>query len=253
MTSASPNRVPIQHPDYRYPESRNPYYRKIRELPERLVFGDQDTECHVGEWRSQFLDATEKTANAKAETSGRRALHVEIGCNGGHVSLEWAARNPADLYIGLDWKMKQIHRGGEKAQNRKLRNLIFLRAHAERLKYVFAPGEVDFLYLYFPDPWPKKSQRKNRFINPGNLDMLAGIVRPGGVFHIKTDHPGYFEWMEESLKAASPFWSILERSADLHQGHPSPTDLTIPEVTLFERIFIREGLPIHSLKLLRRE
>ncbi len=243
VKTSSPDRLPIQHPEYRYPASRNPYFQKLRELPGRVAISDQQTEAYPGEWRRQFGDAK--------PPEGRK-LHVEIGCNGGHVTLEWAARDPESAYIGLDWKMKQIHRGAEKALQRKLGNLIFLRAHAERLPYIFGEGEIDALYLYFPDPWPKKSQRKNRFINPGNLDRLARIVRPGGTFHIKTDHPGYFEWMEASLKEAQPLWDVLERTADLHKDHPDPTRLTIPEVTLFERIFVRERLPIHSLKLQRR-
>jgi tRNA (guanine-N7-)-methyltransferase len=243
VKSASHQKLPVTHPEYRYPVSRNPYWKKLRELPGPVAYSDNDAEAHRGEWRGLFLDG--KPARG-------RKLHVEIGCNGGHVSLEWAARDPDGAYVGLDWKMKQIHRGAEKVLQRKLGNLIFLRAHAERLPFIFSEEEIDALYLYFPDPWPKKSQQKNRFINPRNLEMLARVVRSGGTFHIKTDHPGYFEWMEQSLAEAAAFWDVEHRSTDLHKGHPDPKSLRIPEVTLFERIFVEKGLPIHSLKLRRR-
>jgi tRNA (guanine-N7-)-methyltransferase len=116
---------------------------------------------------------------------------------------------------------------------------------------MFGPGEVDALYLYFPDPWPKKAQKKNRFLNERRLRDIHGILKPGGVFHIKTDHPGYFEAMEEAIAATRELWDIRERTADLHAGNPEASELKIPDVTLFERLFIADGLPIHSVKLVR--
>lgn len=239
--------LPIQHPDYRYPESRNPYSQKVGQF-EGLIFSENETEAHRGEWLSQFPDAKERSG----ENLPRRPLHVEIGCNAGHVVREWAARNPAGAYIGIDWKVKQIFRGAEKAHAKDLRNLLFFRAHADRLPYMFADGEIDHLYLYFPDPWPKKSQLKNRWVKPENLRAAARLVRPGGTFHIKTDHFGYFQWMEDAVKEVDSLWEVTDRTTDLHANHPDPTSLTIPEVTLFERLFIKDGIKINSLWLRRR-
>jgi tRNA (guanine-N7-)-methyltransferase len=234
-------RLPIDHPGFRYSESRNPYWAKLRktELP---VYSDGETETHRGDWRSRFA----------GKSSAKRPLHVEIGCNAGHVVLEWAARDSKSAWIGLDWKFKMIHKGAEKAQKRGLGNLIFLRGHADRLKYMFAPGEVDAFYLYFPDPWPKKAQLKNRFLNAERLRDIHASLKDDGLFHIKTDHPGYFEAMEEAIAETKALWTIQGRTADLHAGNPDAAKLTIPEVTLFERLFIKDGKPIHSVKLTRR-
>jgi tRNA (guanine-N7-)-methyltransferase len=241
-------RLPIQHPDYRYPASRNPYFEKVKQHPGR-IYSDNATEEHRGSWRAQFLDASDHT-DAR-ERPARRELHVEIGCNGGHVILEWAARSRERAYMGLDWKFKQIFRGAEKAEKRGIRNLIFLRANSERLQYIFGPGEIDHLYLFFPDPWPRKSQWKNRFVSPERLRHAAEIVRPGGIFHIKTDHDGYFDWMLDAVKEVGDVWRVVESTRDLHAGHPDPSALTMPEVTLFERIFIKQGIRIKQMKLER--
>jgi tRNA (guanine-N7-)-methyltransferase len=235
------DRLPLTHPDYRYPGSWNPYWKKLKELGD-VVRHDNGTEAHPGHWRAQFADPAFQGA----------PLHLEIGCNAGHVILEWAARDPKGAYIGLDWKFKMIFKGAEKARKRELKNLLFFRAHADRLRYMFAPGEVDHLYLYFPDPWPKKAHWKNRFVTAANLNELAGIVRKNGSFHIKTDHPGYFEWMERALSQVSDLWEIQARTTDLHADHPDPGRLEIPEVTLFERLFIKKSIPIHSLQLRRK-
>jgi tRNA (guanine-N7-)-methyltransferase len=242
---SSPTRLPLSHPEYRYSVSRNPYQAKVRGIEGR-VFSDNDSETHRGHWRTQFADAPRMPADP------RRPLHVEIGCNAGHVVVEWAARNPATAYMGLDWKFKPIFRGVEKGAKRKLENLLFLRAHADRLHYMFGPGEIDFLALYFPDPWAKKSQLKNRWLTVERLRQVATLVRPGGVFHIKTDHLGYFEWMEEAIRQVPDLWEPTEHTRDLHTGHPDPQSLKIPEVTLFEGLFIKDGIKINSIKLIRR-
>jgi tRNA (guanine-N7-)-methyltransferase len=180
-----------------------------------------------------------------------KPLHVEIGCNGGHVTLQWAKRDPGGLYVGLDWKYKQIYRAADKAKRAGIQNVIFLRFHAERIGFVFAPGEIDHLYLYFPDPWPKKSQWKNRFVTPETLRALGAVVRPGGTFHIKTDHDGYFEWMERAIAEVPDLWRVVDRTTDLHAGVAEPGKLEIPDVTLFEKLFIKDGINIKSVKLER--
>jgi tRNA (guanine-N7-)-methyltransferase len=159
---------------------------------------------------------------------------------------------PEAVFIGIDWKFKAIFRGAEKAQKRGLKNVLFFRAHGERLPYMFQAGEIDRLYLFFPDPWPKKAHWKNRFITAETLRDLSKAVKHGGIFHIKTDHPDYFEWMLRAVAEVPDLWEVLELSRDLHKNHPEPHKLQIPEVTLFERLFIKDQIPIQSLKLVRK-
>lgn len=243
------SRLPIDHPNYEYPPSRNPYWKKLQEFAGR-VFWDNETEKSSGRWLECFPDALKTDKKP-------RELHVEIGCNAGHVVIEWAARNPEAAYIGIDWKFKPICWAMEKATKREISNILFFRAHAERLRYMFGPGEIDRLSLFFPDPWPRKSQWKNRFLTAERLKDAAFVVRQGGIFHIKTDHRGYFDWMEDALKTlqsdpeTAKLWEVAERSTDLHATHPNPKQLQIPDVTLFERLFIKDGIPINSLVLRR--
>ncbi len=232
----------VDHPDFKYQPSPNPYSRKIDEWSkEGLCFGEGATEQFAGRWREQFRDGV------SADT--RRKLHVEVGCNAGHVILEWAAQNPQNAYIGVDWKPKAIGRAAEKAKKRGLKNVIFLRAQAARLPYIFAAGEVDEIAIFFPDPWPKKAHWKHRWVTAARLQSLNQVLGPKGQLHIKTDHPEYFAWMLDAHQQTQALWKTLQLSHDKHAGHPDPLLLSIPEVTLFERLFIRDGLPIHELRL----
>jgi tRNA (guanine-N7-)-methyltransferase len=239
-TASSAERLPLTHPDYIYGPAKNPYSAKLRDFA-GLAYSDNATETFAGAWREKF------------KRSGKdRELHVEIGCNTGHVTRAWAEANPDKLYIGIDWKFKIIHRGAEKTAEKGLQNLLFFRANVERLRYMFGPGEIDSLYLYFPDPWPKKSQWKNRFLKESTLREAARVVRPGGIFHIKTDHEGYYAWMRDAFAAVRDVWEIERESLDLHGGNPAAAKLEIPEVTLFEKLFIKDGIKIKSAWLRRR-
>jgi tRNA (guanine-N7-)-methyltransferase len=231
----TPTGLSIQHPDYRYAPSRNPYSEKLKQGP-GLVYSDNETETKRGVWK--------QTPEEK--------LHVEIGCNAGHVVVEWAARTPHDRFIGIDWKFKAIYRAFEKALKRNLKNIHFLRGHADRLAYMFAPGEIDHLYLFFPDPWAKKSQLKNRFITETKLRTIHELLAPGGSFQIKTDHAGYFAWMEEAIAKTQDLWEITFRSANLHANNPQAGSLSFPEVTCFEKLFIKDGIAIHRIDLTKR-
>lgn len=241
----SRSKLPVTHSDYLYPPSRNIYWDRNARLTGE-IFQDQATEAQRGQWRRQFP--------LIPITSERTPLHLEIGCNGGHVILEWARQRPGELFLGLDWKIKQIHFAHEKREKRGIQNLRFLRAHCERIGYMFSEGELDSVSVFFPDPWPTQSQFKKRFFTQDWLVDVAKVLRPGGLFHVKTDHDGYFDWMEERVRGAvaSGLFEIQGITRDLHAGHPDPRSLEIPDVTLFERLFIRDGIPVKQMRLLRK-
>lgn len=236
------SKLPLIHPDYRYPEAKNPYALKLKENP-GWAYSDNDIEAFAGHWREKFLDQDHQAT---------RKLIVEIGCNTGHVVREWAAAQSQNAFIGVDWKFKIIHRGVEKAQNKGLKNLIFMRGNVDRIRYMFGENEIDEVHMYFPDPWPKKSQSKNRTIQARFLTDAFYAVKPGGLFYIKTDHDAYFEWMLEEFKKVENLWTLEKVSMNLHEGNPLAVKLEIPEVTLFEKLFIKDGIPIKAAWLRRK-
>ena len=246
------NRVslPVDHPDYHYPPSRNPYGKKLNDTFQ-FVLSDHSTETHHGSWRSQFQPPTLQPA-AFPSSGLHRDLHVEIGCNAGHVITEWAKANPNHLYIGIDWKFKAIFKAAEKAKKASLSNVLFFRAHAHRLPYMFDSGELSSLSIFFPDPWPKTAHTKNRYITHSRLKILGDLLKPNGVLHIKTDHEGYFLAILKAVQGLEEIFEPFEQTKNLHENHPDPESLRVPEVTLFEKIFIRQKIPIKQLKLRKK-
>ncbi len=156
---------------------KNPYVRKLfEEFP--------DARTLRGKWRSLF---EQRGLSARAE------LILEIGSSNGKYLNSIAEKNPNRNFIGMDWKYKQVYKSFQDAHKKKLKNTSFLRADASDLDQTFAPGEIDEVWIFFPDPWPKFKQQKNRLLSEAFFLILAklGVKR----ICIKTDHPGYFQWI----------------------------------------------------------
>ncbi len=66
-------------------------------------------------------------------------------------------------------------------------NAAFLRTRIEIIDRFFAPGEVDEIWITFPDPFPRASKENRRLTAPFFLEKYRHILRPGGLVHMKRD------------------------------------------------------------------
>lgn len=218
-----------------YRPSRNPYAAKIAAAQSTeggpRILMDGATEERRGKWREAFGLAP-----------GAR-LELELGAYHGETSHALAKRNPEGLVLGVEWKFKQAFKAAKKAQDQRLDNVCFLRANMARLPWMFAPGEIDRVWMLFPDPWSKERQQKHRLLQPGFLRMLACLLPEGKEFLIKTDHPEYAAFIMLSLREAACFDFLPEARAKEAFAEIPPTP--------FERIFLRQNLPINSFGLVR--
>ena len=69
------------------------------------------------------------------------------------------------------------------------------------LEHLFGPGEVEELWTFFPDPWPKKRHHKRRLVDAEFAELAASRLRPGGVWRLATDWADYAEQMRTVLDA----------------------------------------------------
>jgi tRNA (guanine-N7-)-methyltransferase len=66
---------------------------------------------------------------------------------------------------------------------------------------------IDLLY---PDPWPKRRQRKRRFVSPLSLELMAAAIKPGGKFCFASDIDDYVGWTLQRVLASSDWeWSAM--------------------------------------------
>ncbi len=192
-----------------------------------LVSGPQ---AYRGRWRELF--------------GSDAPLRLEIGCGKGRFALETARREPGVNLVAVEREEGALVMAAEKAMEAQLPNLRFLSFDAAQLGDVFAPGEVDLIYLNFSDPWPPNRQRKRRLTWRAFLAVYDSILSEVGALFFKTDNQRLFEW---SLGEICQYgWLLQNISLDLHQ---SGLDNVMTE---YEEKFSAQGSRIYRLEARRR-
>ncbi len=162
-----------------------------------------------------------------------RPLEIEIGCGKGRFLSAFAAKHPDTQYLGIERMLARVRKLDKKACRLKLDNLRILRLEAfYTFYYLLPPHRLRTVYVFFPDPWPKRRHQDRRLFSPLFLDLLWARLELGGVIQVATDHPDYFAEIHARLKADPRFREIpaMERAED--------------EQTEFEHIFRGQGLAI---------
>lgn len=173
---------------------------------------------------------------------GRKApLEIELGTGKARFLIEAARRQPAHDFLGIERALAYYRFSRERLARTGVGNARVLRADGRLfVTNSVAPAAVRAFHIYFPDPWPKKRQRKRRLLDAVFLDVLASRLEPGGVLRIATDHPGY----------AGELAVLLETVPGLENvGWDS---MPAPPPTHYEIKYRDEGRPIRRFLLRRR-
>jgi len=121
-------------------------------------------------------------------------LVLEIGCHKGGVIVPMAKDYPERAFVACDITFKRVMTTAERSQTAACTNIHTIYANAHGIDRVFAPGELDGVITFFPDPWSKKSRQVGRrLISSAFVDRLLTLLKPGAFFWLKTDNPSYYE------------------------------------------------------------
>jgi tRNA (guanine-N7-)-methyltransferase len=134
---------------------------------------------------------------------GRRAPKIlEIGFGMGETTAAIAVAHPECDYLGIE-----VHTPGVGALLRRVEALgltnvrVIQHDAVEVVERMIAPGALDGVHVFFPDPWPKKRHHKRRLLQPGFVHLLATRMKPGAYLHAATDWEDYAAQMLEVLSA----------------------------------------------------
>ena len=171
--------------------------------------------------------------------------NLEIGAGTGLFSEALAAQNPSKKFVAVDVKADRLVKGAQQAELDGLNNIRFLRARADQLLQAFAPHSVKYLWVTFPDPFPRNRNAGRRLTHPTFLRLYAELLAEDGAFYFKTAAKELFDWSLEQLVAEG--WQIQRLSFDLHESKLSEN---YKIMTTYERRFVNEGLKINFVKAL---
>lgn len=168
-----------------------------------------------------------------AALCGPAPIEIEIGCGNGRFLASRAAKNPGTHYIGIERMLGRIRKLNRKAERLPAQNVHVLRLEAFYTFYYLLPEHrLRTVYVFFPDPWPKRRHHHHRLFSPRFLDALWMRLEQGGTIQVATDHQLYFGQIRERFLASPRFQEI----PPMTRGEDEQTD--------FEQMFARQGLPV---------
>ena len=174
-------------------------------------------------------------------------IHIEIGMGKGRFLMDMAALHPDINYVGIEKYSSVLLRAIQKQEQILLPNVIFIRMDAENICDVFAPSEVDRIYLNFSDPWPKDRHAKRRLPSREFLKRYDKILVPDGVVEFKTDNEDLFNFALEEVEPAG--WKLDAVTRDLHND-PVMNENNV--MTEYEERFSSMGNPIFKYIVSRK-
>lgn len=172
-------------------------------------------------------------------------ITLELACGRGEYSVNLARVFPEKNFIGVDIKGERIWKGSTMAVEQNLTNVAFLRTPILLIENFFLPGEVDEIWITFPDPRPRKRDIKRRLTSPRYLDIYKRIVKPGSYIRLKTDNTPLYQYsLEEAM--ARPDINDLQFTDDLYASDLRPECFDIK--TKYEEQFSAKGEKIKYLR-----
>ncbi len=184
-----------------------------------------------GRWREDFF-------------GNGNPIVLELGCGRGEYTLNLAKKYPGVNFIGIDIKGARMWRGAKSALEENVANAAFLRTRIEFISSFFADGEVDGIWITFPDPQLKKSRVKKRLTAPAFLASYHRFLRPGAPIHLKTDSRHLHDY---TLAVVAHNSLVLEEACpDIYGCGMADELLSIK--TAYETKFLACGLPITYLR-----
>jgi len=167
---------------------------------------------------------------------------LELGCGKGEYTVGLAKLFPEKNFIGIDIKGARMWKGATDALNENLTNVAFLRTHIELITHFFAKGEIDEIWITFPDP--QMTRVNKRMTSTRFMQLYGQLLKSGGIIHLKSDSNFMFRYTQAMVKENG--LSVIFETDDLY--HSGLVDDILKIQTFYEQQWLARGLNIKYMK-----
>lgn len=205
--------------------------KKLKRFAEIKTFPNvmEYPENAVGKWNEIF-----KNSNP---------VILELACGKGEYAIGLGELYPEKNFIGVDVKGNRIWVGAKKAVDDNLHNVAFLRTQIQMIDSYFAKGEVEEIWITFPDPQLRISKASKRLTHPRFLRLYAKFLQPGGKIHLKTDSPDLYNFTKTVLELYEVPLNL--DIGDIYKNENIPRELMIE--THYEKLDIAKSKKVFYL------
>jgi tRNA (guanine-N7-)-methyltransferase len=168
---------------------------------------------------------------------------LELGCGKGEYSVGMGRKFPNKNFLGIDIKGARIWYGAKEALENNLLNVAFLRTRIDFITAFFNSGEVDEIWITFPDPQEKENRARKRLTSKLFVDRYREILKPEGLIHLKTDSAFLYNYTQEEIDEHG--YNRIEATPDLYNEKLNDYNADTQEIlgikTYYEGVFTAKG------------
>jgi tRNA (guanine-N7-)-methyltransferase len=172
-------------------------------------------------------------------------ITLELACGRGEYTTGLAKLFPDKNYIGVDIKGERIWKGSSVAVEENLKNVAFLRTQILMIENFIDPGEVNEIWLTFPDPRPRKRDIKRRLTSPRFIELYKRLTSSGCYIRLKTDNTALFNYTLEEMQSRQDI-DDLRHTFDVYNSELRGECFDIK--TRYEQEFASKGEKIKYLR-----
>lgn len=142
--------------------------------------------------RERFLsDYSIKIEDLSSIFSAKEVV-LEIGSGNGETASHFASLHPDSLYIACEVFRNGIMQTCGKAIKKDIQNIRFFQKDArDLLEKIKDQSCLDYIFLLFPDPWPKARHNKRRILTVDFLNLAKLSLKQNAKILVATDHDDY--------------------------------------------------------------
>ena len=208
----------------------NPYIKALHNEYKGWAFDELSALQFKGKWRE------------KAFKKPQAPLHLEIGPGNGKLFAHRCLQKPEDCFLSIELKYKALIQTIKRVRKNKSENGKIIRYNASLISDLFEKGELNNVFIYFPDPWLKKRRtKKHQLIQEEFCKTLFPLQKAQSFLELKTDSEDYFYQSIERFKKAG--YRLAQSHQDLYKGQKKEPGF-MDRLSHFEMIFFQKQIPI---------
>lgn len=176
----------------------------------------------------------------------QRPLRLEVGVGNSPFLIEVAKLEPEFSYLGFEYSKKRVMKFLRKVVGSGLENIRVVGENAVVALDGWIPaGELDHVFVNFPDPWPKRRHERKRFVQDEVIGPVTALLGRGGGISLRTDAALYARQMLRVLDGSPALENLAgEGNFAVEPRYPFPT--------AYELRYLAEARPIYYLEYVRR-